>query len=285
MERKEGSPPSLPPSLKLRWASPLLAVAWRFARAFTLSSLISFSVVYSSLWWINYIASKAPSIAIGTVFATVALTTGSIFFLYSLKYYISLAIVLSFSQSESAENIAQSAKGKRRGILSWILGLAANGNGASYAKASEGKSGPVGLTPNLEHITLKRYPKVSVHVPLYNEKKVVERILNAVTNFEYSGDYEVVIADDSTDETTQIVLNYLKSKVTSNKLQVVENTKEGWILTQGEIREGVVLKHLHRTSRARFKGGALKEALVHTDQNVEFITVFDAYFVPYPDTL
>ena len=68
--------------------------------------------------------------------------------------------------------------------------MATNGNGNNgfyNGEIPSEASGPVGLTPNLEHVTLQRYPKVSVHIPLYNEKKVVERILNAVSNFDYKG--------------------------------------------------------------------------------------------------
>ena len=39
----------------------------------------------------------------------------------------------------------------------------------------------------------------------YIKENVVERIIAATTNFQYPGDYEVILCDDSTDETTQII--------------------------------------------------------------------------------
>jgi len=249
---------------------------------------VAFGSVYSFSWWINHLITKTPTVAVGTVFTTIALGAGTIFFLYSLKYYISLAIVLSFSQTEQGEKYK--VQGKRRNIISWIFGFAKNGNGNKSDFSQAESKGPVGLTPNLEHVTLERYPKISVHIPLYNEKTVVERILNAVTSFEYSGwpsgGYEVIVADDSTDNTTSIIENYLRSQNSHlARGKIKTQYGEGWTLTEAEIREGVVIKHLHRTSRSGFKGGALREALKHTDPKVEFITIFDADFVPYPNTL
>src|SRR3990167_9207326 len=42
---------------------------------------------------------------------------------------------------------------------------------------------------------------------------------------------------------------------------------------------------IHRASRAGFKGAALSKALEYSDSRTEYVTVFDADFVPYPDTL
>ena len=191
---------------------------------------VAFGSVYSFSWWINHLITKTPTVAVGTVFTTIALGAGTIFFLYSLKYYISLAIVLSFSQTEQGEKYK--VQGKRRNIISWIFGFAKNGNGNKSDFSQAESKGPVGLTPNLEHVTLERYPKISVHIPLYNEKTVVERILNAVTSFEYSGwpsgGYEVIVADDSTDNTTSIIENYLRSQNSEIKTQY----GEGWTLSE-----------------------------------------------------
>jgi glycosyltransferase involved in cell wall biosynthesis len=120
---------------------------------------------------------------------------------------------------------------------------------------------------------------ISVHIPLYNEKKVVERALRSASSFDYP-QYEVIFADDSTDETTTIINKYQKS---FGRLKTKRG--DGWVLKTVEIRPGVVFKHLHRTSRSGFKGGALRKALEHTNKKAEFISVFDADFVPYPDTL
>lgn len=56
---------------------------------------------------------------IGIIFASFSLLVGSFFFLYSLKYYLTLGVVLSFSQGDVDENGNNQAKGN---LLSWILG-------------------------------------------------------------------------------------------------------------------------------------------------------------------
>src|SRR3989338_7390932 len=260
--------PAPPPSgLVALWAGSL-----KFFKVFTLSSVISLATIYSGLWWINYISNITAAHALGIVFASIALICGTFFLLYSMKYYITLAVVLSFSQS-SVNSDQSAVNGRKKGLLSWILG--------NLRPESKAKSFAAGLTPDLSHITLEKYQFISVHIPFYNEKKVVERSIQAAVNFDYKGDYEVILCDDSTDETTQIIANYLKSQAPNIKSQ----TGDDWKLTQGEVRPGVVVKHIHRSSRAGFKGGALELARKLTDPRAEFVSVFDADFVPYPDTL
>src|SRR3989338_9049818 len=243
-----------------------------FTRTFIIVSLFVGASVYSGTWWIDFISSITAAHALGIVFASIALICGTFFLLYSMKYYITLAVVLSFSQS-SVNSDQSAVNGRKKGLLSWILG--------NLRSESKTKSFAAGLTPDLSHITLEKYPFISVHIPFYNEKKVVERSIQAAVNFDYKGDYEVILCDDSTDETTQIIANYLKSQAPNIKSQ----TGDDWKLTQGEVRPGVVVKHIHRSSRAGFKGGALELARKLTDPRAEFVSVFDADFVPYPDTL
>ena len=223
-------------------------------------------------------AEKAGMGSAGLFFATVALLIGSVFFLYSLKYYLTLALVLSFSQEGKGEGeIGIEARGKS--LLTWLLGL--GGRKANDKKqANLTKAG--GLEANLEHVRLTRHPFISIHIPLYNEKNVVERLINASTSFDYEGEYEVILCDDSTDGTSKIISDYLgKFQIPNSKFR----GGEGWTLSSVEVAPGVIVKHLHRTSRSGFKGGALREALIHTDPRAEFVSVFDADFVPYPDTL
>jgi cellulose synthase/poly-beta-1,6-N-acetylglucosamine synthase-like glycosyltransferase/transposase-like protein len=183
---------------------------------------------------------------LGLAFATVALFMGMIFLFYSFKYYFSIAMVLSFSQTQGGTI-------RKRGV---------------------------GLTPDLSHVKLLKKPYVSVQIPFYNEKYVVERAMEAAISFDYP-EYEVILCDDSTDETTQMIADYLKSKAG----QVYKKNGEGWELTWGEVRKGVTLKHLYRTTRGGYKGGALSLALKLTDPRTEYVSIFDADFVPYPDTL
>jgi len=266
--------PAPPPRLALALATAG-RLLFNFLKTFSLTTLASSATIYSFLWWINLLSQQVAQVSIGLVFASIALLMGSMFFLYSLKYYITLAIVLSFSQQEDPSPIA--GRRDKGGFISWLLG-------GTQKDETETKKKPIGLTPDLEHITLKRHPYVSVHIPLYNETRVVERIVKAVSVFDYP-EYEVIIADDSSDETSNIIKSYFKS------IGKIKTTKgEGWTLTTvkaGSLPAGrqVTLKHLHRTSRKGYKGGALKLALELTDPRAEFISVFDADFVPYPDTL
>src|SRR3989344_3141593 len=250
-----------------------LVEVFRVAKYFLTSMIITLVAIYSYFWWVSLVAGLSNGAEfVGIVFASTALLAGMLFFLYSIKYYITLAVVLSFSQS-SVNSDQSAVNGRKKGLLSWILG--------NLRPESKAKSFAAGLTPDLSHITLEKYPFISVHIPFYNEKKVVERSIQAAVNFDYKGDYEVILCDDSTDETTQIIANYLKSQAPNIKSQ----TGDDWKLTQGEVRPGVVVKHIHRSSRAGFKGGALELARKLTDPRAEFVSVFDADFVPYPDTL
>ncbi len=259
-------PEGVPP---YRRAGPLF-------KFFFISSILASLITYSTTYWINLLFSVPAGQAVGFIFAAIALFMGSIFFLYSLKYYLTLALVLSFSQTEQGEGLF--AKGRRKGIINWLL----RGEGSDLNGKVDSRSA-AGLTPNLENVTLKRHPYVSVQIPLFNEKRVVERILKATSSFDYP-EYEVILADDSTDETSQIIRDYLKKSIKGTK--GIKSIKgEGWTLTQAEVKPGVTVKHLHRTSRSGFKGGALSLALSLTAPRAEFISVFDADFVPYPDTL
>jgi len=236
------------------------------ARPFVASFL--FSVVFSTIfiYWLRMF-SQAPSLGakLGLFFASISLTIGSFFFAYSMKYYLTLAIVLSFSRQAGEEGIGVGLTGQiksdRNGSnwLQRIFGLG-NGNGERREMVPAG-----GLQPSLDHIKLKRYPFVSIHLPFYNERNVAERILKACTSIDYPN-FEVVVIDDSTDETTKI------TRMFADKFNA-------------ENADGPIIKVLHRPTRAGFKGGALAYALEHTNPKTEFVVVFDADFIPYPDTL
>ena len=178
----------------------------------------------------------------GYLFAMTALTFGLFFFLYSLKYYLSLLLVLTTSGRTS---------------------LPAGREEEESNTSTQG----LGLTANIEDVKLERYPFVSIHIPFYNEKRVAERILKATTALEYPN-YEVIVADDSTDETTQIVQQF----ATDNNQQTTDN-------------KGPVVKVIHRETREGFKGGALQKALENTDPRTEYILILDADFIPFPDTI
>jgi len=103
-------------------------------------------------------------------------------------------------------------------------------------------------------------PVLTVQIPLYNERYVAGRILDAVCALDYPNHLlEIQILDDSTDETTQLCAR----KAEEHRAR------------------GCRIHHLHRTTRAGFKAGALEEGL--KSATGEFVAIFDADFQPAPD--
>jgi cellulose synthase/poly-beta-1,6-N-acetylglucosamine synthase-like glycosyltransferase len=103
-------------------------------------------------------------------------------------------------------------------------------------------------------------PLVSIHLPFYNEANVAKRVIQACIDQDYPN-LEVLVADDSRDETVRIL------------------KESGW------RRRRPIIKFIHRRNRSGFKGGALTEALRYMDPRAEFVVVFDADFIPPPDTV
>ena len=105
-------------------------------------------------------------------------------------------------------------------------------------------------------------PFVTIQLPVYNEKYVVERLIDAVSEIDYPHEkMEIQILDDSTDETSGIIYQKLE-----------------WLK-----KFGVDLKHIRRENREGYKAGALKEGL--QTARGEFIVIFDSDFIPDPDFL
>lgn len=119
------------------------------------------------------------------------------------------------------------------------------------------------IRKNLKPIVIPKtddLPKVTVQLPVFNEKYVVERLIHAAAAFNYPSDkMEIQLLDDSTDDTAGMI-----QKLISEYPQVN-------------------FKYIHRTDRKGFKAGALREAL--ESASGEFIAIFDADFVPDPDFL
>jgi len=108
----------------------------------------------------------------------------------------------------------------------------------------------------------EQLPFVTVQLPLFNERYVVERLVEAVAAFEYPRDrFEIQVLDDSTDDTTEIA----QRKV----IEVAER--------------GVQITLVHRTDRTGYKAGALENGL--RTAKGELVAVFDADFVPPPHVL
>ena len=105
-------------------------------------------------------------------------------------------------------------------------------------------------------------PFVTIQLPIFNEKYVVERLLTAITKIDYPKDkLEIQVLDDSTDD------SIFETKAIIDDL----------------YKSGLDIKHITRTNRIGFKAGALKEGLVTSKG--QFIAIFDADFVPQKDWL
>lgn len=105
-------------------------------------------------------------------------------------------------------------------------------------------------------------PPVTVQLPVYNERLVVTRLIEAALALDYPADrLQIQVIDDSTDETTAIAA----------------------ALVARHRAAGVDIQHLRRPDRTGFKAGALAAALPHA--RGEFLALFDADFQPDPDFL
>jgi cellulose synthase/poly-beta-1,6-N-acetylglucosamine synthase-like glycosyltransferase len=105
-------------------------------------------------------------------------------------------------------------------------------------------------------------PHVTVQLPIYNERYVIQRLLEAVTCLCYpKALLEIQVLDDSTDGTTAIISRLVK-----------RYRQEGFDITL-----------FHRRQRHGYKAGALQEGLAAAKGT--FIAIFDADFVPEPDFL
>jgi cellulose synthase/poly-beta-1,6-N-acetylglucosamine synthase-like glycosyltransferase len=115
--------------------------------------------------------------------------------------------------------------------------------------------------PDLTSLDLKSWPAVVVQLPLYNEPRVAERLIDAAVALQYPGRLSIQVLDDSTDETSSIVAACV-----------------------GAAQErGVNITHLRRTSRVGYKAGALAAGMLQSEG--EIFAIFDADFVPASDVL
>ena len=112
------------------------------------------------------------------------------------------------------------------------------------------------------HIPPKRWPHVTIQLPIYNERYVVERLIESVCSIDWPGHLlEVQVLDDSTDDTANIA----RAMVAKMKAA------------------GVDIVYIHRSDRKGFKAGALRDGLRIAKGSL--VAVFDADFIPAPDFL
>ena len=104
-------------------------------------------------------------------------------------------------------------------------------------------------------------PKVTVQLPLYNERYVVARLIEAVARLDYPADrLEIQVLDDSSDDTSDIVAQTLAA-----------------------LPPDLRVHHIQRGDRSGFKAGALAHGL--QTATGDYVAIFDADFVPPPGFL
>jgi len=102
-------------------------------------------------------------------------------------------------------------------------------------------------------------PPVTVQLPLFNERNVIDQLMEAVLKLEYPKEkLQIQVLDDSTDDTHP----YTEALVARLKAQ------------------GHPVEYRHRANRHGFKAGALQEGMEAATG--EFFAIFDADFIPPP---
>lgn len=106
------------------------------------------------------------------------------------------------------------------------------------------------------------WPRVTIQLPLYNERYVAERVIAAACAQHYPPDrLQIQVLDDSTDATRTLARDAVRA---------------------AQAR-GINISHITRPTRDGFKAGALANGL--RTATGDFIAIFDADFVPAPDFL
>ncbi len=123
-----------------------------------------------------------------------------------------------------------------------------------YYKYARNTPGP---PPEATH-----WPRVTVQLPIFNERYVIERLVETVSRFDYPHELlDIQVLDDSTDETHQVASACVARFAA----------------------QGLPITCIHRANREGYKAGALENGL--KTARGEFVAIFDADFIPTPDFL
>jgi hypothetical protein len=152
--------------------------------------------------------------------------------------------------------------------LAVLVGLGVNQGvlALRHALADRARPGPVPdpdeASPRPPDADRRAWPAVTVQVPLYNERYVARRVIDACARLDYPRDrLELQVLDDSSDDTAQIAATAVAA----------------W------RRRGLDAVHVRRPNREGYKAGALANGLSFA--RGDLVAVFDADFVPEPDFL
>ncbi|ELS34766.1 MULTISPECIES: cellulose synthase family protein [Pseudanabaena] len=111
--------------------------------------------------------------------------------------------------------------------------------------------------PEHHAIALEELPIVTIQLPIFNERYVSRRLVDAVCKLDYPRDrMQIQVLDDSIDDTQEIL---------SETVQEYQN-------------QGFWIEYVHRVNRTGFKAGALQDAMPLVQGN--YIAIFDADFIP-----
>ena len=100
-------------------------------------------------------------------------------------------------------------------------------------------------------VSICQLPTVTIQLPLYNEKYVSSRLIDAVCNMDYPQDrLEIQVLDDSEDDSREAVLASVQKK----------------------RLKGFNIHHISRQDRSGFKAGALRMGMQYAKG--EFIAIF-----------
>ena len=110
--------------------------------------------------------------------------------------------------------------------------------------------------------TFASLPSVTVQLPVYNERYVVERLLSAVSSLEYPHDRFLIQVLDDSDDDTSVMVDKIAARLRAR---------------------GVRIEVCRRGEPHGFKAGALKDA--SDSVQADFIAIFDADFLPPRDFL
>ncbi len=242
--------PYLSPNIKLQLKNAaLLVVQNPYKAAFTIIIAVT-NAYLMSIVGNAILNAEGAGQKIGMAFSSLALFCGVFFLLYSCKYYITIALVIIKSRTSQSKKVNSSNE--------LVKSLGSFVNEKIIQRITATHTNPVEIHKQAIAETVTEFPFFSVQIPLFNEKKVANRVVAAAVAMNYPN-FEVIVCDDSTDETTQLL-------------------KEKW----GNHPK---VRILHREQRTGFKGAALDNALKFMSAQADYVVVFDADFVPYPDTL
>ena len=102
-----------------------------------------------------------------------------------------------------------------------------------------------------------QYPVITVQLPVFNERYVIERLISSVAQLDYPrGRLQIQVLDDSTDDTQT----------------VARQAVADW------ASKGVWIEYIHRSDRSGYKAGALQHGLETAAG--ELVAIFDADFIP-----